>query len=104
MQRVWGQQRQIEPPQVGLRCGDITRSDLHPVRQAHGPQIEVGEVRLCGLARDLVGPDACAIAEENSAAAKSLTISPTGPASRKASARAFNGSMVNNATRILASK
>ena len=45
-----------------------------------------------------------AMTEENSAAAKSLTIRINGSARKNVSARAVSGSFVNSATRTLASR
>jgi hypothetical protein len=104
MDRIGCEQSEIEPPQLRLCRGNITRGDLHPLCQPPSPQIEIGEVNLSGLPRDLAGPDAARNCRRNSAAAKSLTIKSVGPVSRKASARALNGSIVSKATRILASR
>jgi hypothetical protein len=102
IERVWRSKIEVEPPQKRLCCGYVRRFGLLSPCRAGRPCVKCREGDRASSGVIPPVRTRRAIAEANSAAAKSLTISAGAFDRMKASARDVSGSLVNNATSTLA--
>jgi hypothetical protein len=101
VQRIRGQQGQVEPAQVSVGRCDVFTTYSYTMCSSDRPSVKDGERRASMIRRYVPIRTRRATTDENSADPKSLMIGISEPAWKKALARRLSGSSVSNATTTL---